>query len=121
MRHGLEIACGGGTLTVAELVALGELAERAGWDGVFLEDYLVHHAGDDPPTWDPWLVLAAIAGRTERVRLGTTVTALPRRRPAKLAREVLTLDHLSGAGPASRSESATPQIGAWPPSASPPT
>ncbi|MFD4210047.1 LLM class flavin-dependent oxidoreductase [Micromonospora tulbaghiae] len=96
MRHGLEIACGGGTLTVAELVALGELAERAGWDGVFLEDYLVHHAGDDPPTWDPWLVLAAIAGRTERVRLGTTVTALPRRRPAKLAREVLTLDHLSG-------------------------
>ncbi|MEU8370876.1 LLM class flavin-dependent oxidoreductase [Micromonospora tulbaghiae] len=96
MRHGLEIACGGGTLPVAELVALGELAERAGWDGVFLEDYLVHHAGDDPPTWDPWLVLAAIAGRTERVRLGTTVTALPRRRPAKLAREVLTLDHLSG-------------------------
>ncbi|MGV9766683.1 LLM class flavin-dependent oxidoreductase [Micromonospora tulbaghiae] len=96
MRHGLEIACGGGTLTVAELVALGELAERAGWDGVFLEDYLVHHAGDDPPTWDPWLVLAAIAGRTERVRLGTAVTALPRRRPAKLAREVLTLDHLSG-------------------------
>ncbi|MFF0102269.1 LLM class flavin-dependent oxidoreductase [Micromonospora sp. NPDC005257] len=96
MRHGLEIACGGGTLTVAELVALGELAERAGWDGVFLEDYLVHHAGDDPPTWDPWLVLAAVAGRTGRVRLGTTVTALPRRRPAKLAREVLTLDHLSG-------------------------
>ncbi|MFI5834136.1 LLM class flavin-dependent oxidoreductase [Micromonospora sp. NPDC051300] len=96
MRHGLEISCGGAAVTVADLVALGELAERAGWDGVFLEDYLVHHAGDDPPTWDPWLVLAAVAGRTERVRLGTTVTALPRRRPAKLAREVLTLDHLSG-------------------------
>ncbi|MDG4800871.1 LLM class flavin-dependent oxidoreductase [Micromonospora sp. WMMD980] len=94
MRHGLEIPCGGAS--VADLVALGELAERAGWDGVFLEDYLVHHAGDDPPTWDPWLVLAAVAGRTAHVRLGTTVTALPRRRPAKLAREVLTLDHLSG-------------------------
>ncbi|WP_405434445.1 LLM class flavin-dependent oxidoreductase [Micromonospora sp. NBC_00617] len=40
-------------------------------------------------------MLTAIAGRTDRVRLGTTVTALPRRRPAKLAREVLTLDHLS--------------------------
>ncbi|MGC4892823.1 LLM class flavin-dependent oxidoreductase [Micromonospora sp. DT31] len=96
MRHGLEIACGGGSVTVSDLVALGELAERSGWDGVFLEDYLIHHAGDDPPTWDPWLVLAAVAGRTGRVRLGTTVTALPRRRPAKLAREVLTLDHLSG-------------------------
>ncbi|MET7836746.1 LLM class flavin-dependent oxidoreductase [Micromonospora sediminicola] len=96
MRHGLEICCGGAAVTVAELVALGELAERSGWDGVFLEDYLVHHAGDEPPTWDPWLVLAVIAARTERVRLGTTVTALPRRRPAKLAREVLTLDHLSG-------------------------
>ncbi|MET7968553.1 LLM class flavin-dependent oxidoreductase [Micromonospora sp. NPDC005305] len=96
MRHGLEISCGGASVTVSDLVALGELAELAGWDGVFLEDYLIHHAGDDPPTWDPWLVLAAVAGRTDRVRLGTTVTALPRRRPAKLAREVLTLDHLSG-------------------------
>ncbi|MFG1674448.1 LLM class flavin-dependent oxidoreductase [Micromonospora sp. NPDC049282] len=96
MRHGLEISCGGASVTVADLVALGESAERSGWDGVFLEDYLIHHAGDDPPTWDPWLVLAAVAGRTERIRLGTTVTALPRRRPAKLAREVLTLDHLSG-------------------------
>ncbi|MFG3299517.1 LLM class flavin-dependent oxidoreductase [Micromonospora chersina] len=96
MRHGLEICCGGASVTVSDLVALGELAERAGWDGVFLEDYLIHHAGDDPPTWDPWLVLAAVAGRTDRIRLGTTVTALPRRRPAKLAREVLTLDHLSG-------------------------
>lgn len=96
MRHGLEICCGGASVTVADLVALGELAERAGWDGVFLEDYVIHHAGDDPPTWDPWLVLAAVAGRTDRIRLGTTVTALPRRRPAKLAREVLTLDHLSG-------------------------
>ncbi|MEU9829639.1 LLM class flavin-dependent oxidoreductase [Micromonospora chersina] len=96
MRHGLEICCGGASVTVSDLVALGELAERVGWDGMFLEDYLIHHSGDDPPTWDPWLVLAAVAGRTDRIRLGTTVTALPRRRPAKLAREVLTLDHLSG-------------------------
>ncbi|MET8307378.1 LLM class flavin-dependent oxidoreductase [Micromonospora sp. NPDC005173] len=95
MRHGLELPCGGASVTVSTLVELGELAERAGWDGVFLEDYLIHHAGDDPSTYDPWLVLTAIAGRTSRVRLGTAVTALPRRRPAKLAREVLTLDHLS--------------------------
>ncbi|MET7375608.1 LLM class flavin-dependent oxidoreductase [Micromonospora arida] len=95
MRHGLEISCGGAAVAVSTLVELGELAERADWDGVFLEDYLIHYSGDEPFTYDPWLVLAAIAGRTDRVRLGTTVTALPRRRPAKLAREVLTLDHLS--------------------------
>ncbi|MGW3603373.1 LLM class flavin-dependent oxidoreductase [Micromonospora sp. NPDC005161] len=95
MRHGLELPCGGASVTVSTLVELGELAESAGWDGVFLEDYLVHYSGDDPPTYDPWLVLTAIAVSTGRVRLGTTVTALPRRRPAKLAREVLTLDHLS--------------------------
>lgn len=96
MRHGLEICCGGPSVTASLLVELGVLAERAGWDGVFFEDYLIYYEGDDPPTYDPWLLLAAIAARTGRVRLGTTVTALPRRRPAKLAREALTLDQLSG-------------------------
>ncbi|MDG4810109.1 LLM class flavin-dependent oxidoreductase [Micromonospora sp. WMMD1120] len=95
MRHGLEISCGGASVAVSTLVELGKCAEQAGWDGVFLEDYLIHYSGDEPFTYDPWLVLAAMAGRTDRVRLGTTVTALPRRRPAKLGREVLTLDHLS--------------------------
>ncbi|MEH0825646.1 MULTISPECIES: LLM class flavin-dependent oxidoreductase [unclassified Micromonospora] len=94
MRHGLEIPCGGRGMSATLLVELGELAERSGWDAVFLEDYLIHHDGDDPPTFDPWLLLTAIAGRTGRIRLGTAVTGLPRRRPAKLAREVLTLDHL---------------------------
>src|SRR6266540_2438316 len=37
-----------------------------------------------------------MATATDRVRLGTCVTPLPRRRPWKLAREALTLDHLSG-------------------------
>lgn len=95
MRHGLEICCGGAAVTATLLVELGELAERAGWDGVFFEDYLIYYEGQNPPTFDPWLTLVAIAGRTDRIRLGTTVTGLPRRRPAKLAREVLTLDHLS--------------------------
>ncbi|WP_406044705.1 LLM class flavin-dependent oxidoreductase [Micromonospora sp. NBC_00898] len=70
-------------MTASLLVELGELAERAGWDGVFFEDYLIYYDGTDPPTYDPWLLLAAIAGRTGHVRLGTTVTSLPRRRPAR--------------------------------------
>lgn len=45
---------------------------------------------------DPWIALAAAACATERVRLGPMVTPLPRRRPWKLAREVASLDVLSG-------------------------
>lgn len=95
MRYGLELPnmCPGGD--VQAFVELAYWAEEAGWDGVFLEDYIVHHAAKDAPTFDPWVVLTAMALRTKRVRLGTTVTPLSRRRPWKLAREAVTLDHLS--------------------------
>jgi alkanesulfonate monooxygenase SsuD/methylene tetrahydromethanopterin reductase-like flavin-dependent oxidoreductase (luciferase family) len=47
------------------------------------------------PMYDPWVVMAAIAMRTERVRVGAMLTPLSRRRPWKVARETVTLDHLS--------------------------
>lgn len=79
-----------------DLVAVGVDAERSGWDGVFLWD----HVHGDPtfpvPVSDPWVVLGALAVRTERIRLGTTITPLARRRPQKVARETVTVDHLSG-------------------------
>lgn len=80
----------------AELVRLAVTAERAGWDGVFLWDHMhfVRDLGLDVA--DPWVTLGAIAKTTERVRLGTLVTPVPRRRPWKLAKELITLDHLSG-------------------------
>jgi alkanesulfonate monooxygenase SsuD/methylene tetrahydromethanopterin reductase-like flavin-dependent oxidoreductase (luciferase family) len=70
-------------------------AEEAGWHGFFVWDQLrweapVRHVAD------PWITLAAIATATERLRLGPMVTPLPRRRPAKVARETATLDGLSG-------------------------
>jgi len=46
-------------------------------------------------TYDPWVVMAAMAMRTERVTLGAIVTPPSRRRPWKLARETMTLDRLS--------------------------
>ncbi|GAA1906255.1 LLM class flavin-dependent oxidoreductase [Lapillicoccus jejuensis] len=95
MRYGLELPCGGDHLTVDLLLDLAVAAERSGWDGVFLEDYLVYYRGDDPPTFDPWVVLAAAAGRTTRVVLGTTVSGLLARDPVKLAREAVTLDALA--------------------------
>jgi alkanesulfonate monooxygenase SsuD/methylene tetrahydromethanopterin reductase-like flavin-dependent oxidoreductase (luciferase family) len=92
MRYGITFDNGDPRL-LAELAAL---AERAGWDGVFLEDYIVHHRASDAPTYDPWVALAAIAARTERIRIGTSVTPLSRRRPWKVAHEAVSLDHLSG-------------------------
>jgi alkanesulfonate monooxygenase SsuD/methylene tetrahydromethanopterin reductase-like flavin-dependent oxidoreductase (luciferase family) len=78
------------------LVDLGRRVERAGWDGVFLWDH-VHGSAQQPmPVADPWTVLGALAVQTERVRLGTSITPVARRRPHELARQVVTLDRLSG-------------------------
>ena len=70
-------------------------AEEAGWDGCFVWDQLVWR-GPVRQVADPWITLAAMAASTERLRLGPMVTVLPRRRPAKVARETATLDQLSG-------------------------
>ena len=75
------------------LAGLAQDAENAGWDGFFIWD---HIAGWDLPMVDPWVALAAIACGTYRIRIGTTVTPLPRRRPWKVTREAVSIDHLSG-------------------------
>jgi alkanesulfonate monooxygenase SsuD/methylene tetrahydromethanopterin reductase-like flavin-dependent oxidoreductase (luciferase family) len=81
----------------AGLIELGVAAERAGFDGFFLWDHIVFsNTGDGPPIADPWLVLAVVASRTSRIKLGTMITPVPRRRPWQLARETTTLDRLSG-------------------------
>lgn len=79
----------------ARLVALAQDAEAAGWDGFFVWDHLVRRPPWEPIV-DPWIVLGAVAQATERLRIGPVVTPLPRRRPAKVARETATLDRLSG-------------------------
>jgi alkanesulfonate monooxygenase SsuD/methylene tetrahydromethanopterin reductase-like flavin-dependent oxidoreductase (luciferase family) len=64
-----------------------KLAEDSGWDGFFTWE----------PVWgvDAWIALTAAAMRTERIRLGTMLTPLPRRKPWDLAGQVATLDNLS--------------------------
>lgn len=77
------------------LVRLAREAEAAGWDGFFIWDVIRGETAEPKPTADPWITLAAIAQATERIRFGLLVTPIPRRRPWKLAREAVTLDHLS--------------------------
>lgn len=75
---------------------LARATEDAGWDGFFVWDHI--NAGFEPgtPMADPWVLLTTIALATERIRIGTMVTPLARRRPWKLARETVTIDHLCG-------------------------
>lgn len=94
MKYGVVLPLAGIDGTIEKLVEYAHSAEETGWDGVFLEDYIVYW-GASGVTYDPWLALTAIALRTQRVKLGFTVTPLPSRLPWKLAREAITLDHLS--------------------------
>jgi hypothetical protein len=77
------------------LIGLALDAEQAGWDGFFVWDHLLLYRHSDIPFVDAWIALAAIAARTVRIRIGPMITPLARRRPWKLAREVVSLDHLS--------------------------
>jgi alkanesulfonate monooxygenase SsuD/methylene tetrahydromethanopterin reductase-like flavin-dependent oxidoreductase (luciferase family) len=70
-------------------------AEEAGWHGAFVWDN-VRCREPVVDVADPWITLAAMATATERIRLGPMVTPLARRRPAKVGRETVTLDRLSG-------------------------
>jgi alkanesulfonate monooxygenase SsuD/methylene tetrahydromethanopterin reductase-like flavin-dependent oxidoreductase (luciferase family) len=92
VRYGISIPNMG---DVDLLVRMGVEADRAGWDGFFLWDHMRLMREIPVPLFDPWVTLGAIAARTERVRIGTMITPLARRRPWKLARETVTLDHLS--------------------------
>ena len=89
-----------GPFSDPHLVAqLAQEAEEAGWHGFFLWDHLNYKLEGSPEPMaiaDPWIHLAAMALRTTSIKLGPMVTPLPRRRPWKLARETVTLDHLCG-------------------------
>jgi alkanesulfonate monooxygenase SsuD/methylene tetrahydromethanopterin reductase-like flavin-dependent oxidoreductase (luciferase family) len=96
VEYGLSLPTGGACGDPAFLVELAERAEGAGWDGVFLEDYVCYGGDAATPTCNTWIALAAMAVRTERIRLGTEVTPLTRRRPWNVAREAVGVDQLSG-------------------------
>ena len=95
-----ELRCAVGVPNVGPFgdpVLLAELAvaaEEHGWDGFFVWDHLLYR----DPEWDvadPVVVIAAVAARTARIRIGILVNVLARRRVGKVARESVTLDVLS--------------------------
>lgn len=97
MKYGINIPNFGWFGDIDTLVDIAIEAEEAGWDGFFLWDHMLVFKQEDMvlPFVDPWIALAAIACNTKKMILGPLITPLPRRRPWKVAREALTLDHLS--------------------------
>jgi F420-dependent oxidoreductase-like protein len=84
--------------TYAQILALAQASEEAGFDAFFRSDhYLGIDAGDATyqPT-DSWTTLAGLAVQTRRVALGTLVTAATYRLPGQLAVEVATVNQMSG-------------------------
>ncbi|GAA2723159.1 LLM class flavin-dependent oxidoreductase [Cellulomonas aerilata] len=96
MRYAVSMPNFGVGLDAAAVGDAAATAEAAGWDGFFLWDHTLAFPPGPVDLVDPWIALTVAATRTRRLRLGTLVTPLPRRRPVDLARQVVTLDHLSG-------------------------
>ncbi len=86
-----------GDFADAEVVAnLAATVEASGWDALFVWDHILYDRRAQLRIGDPWMLLTAAALATTRLKLGPMVTPVPRRRPQQLARQVSTLDNLSG-------------------------
>jgi alkanesulfonate monooxygenase SsuD/methylene tetrahydromethanopterin reductase-like flavin-dependent oxidoreductase (luciferase family) len=94
MKFGISLPAFGAYGDPRYLADMARVAEDAGWDGFFLWDHIIFDPSFNPMA-DPWVALAAIAMNTSRIRIGTMITPVPRRRPWKLARETVSVDRLS--------------------------
>src|SRR5881296_1966994 len=86
-------------LTIADAESLTTRAEQLGLDGVFVPDHILakpattqHYGGHWP---DPFSLLAYLAGRTQRLRLGASVIVLPYRSALVAAKAAATVDQAS--------------------------
>jgi probable F420-dependent oxidoreductase len=112
MKFGVAFANIGPMTYPEGAVAIAQAAEAGGFDSVWTVEHVVVSAGyqsqypysptgrmpgpDDSDIPDPLIWLAYIAGATTTLRLATGILILPQRNPIVLAKEVATLDRLSG-------------------------
>jgi alkanesulfonate monooxygenase SsuD/methylene tetrahydromethanopterin reductase-like flavin-dependent oxidoreductase (luciferase family) len=84
-------------VTWEQWLALAQASEQAGLEALFRSDhYLSILRGGEAGSLDAWAMLAALAARTERIRLGTLVSPVTFRHASVLAKSVVTADHVSG-------------------------
>jgi alkanesulfonate monooxygenase SsuD/methylene tetrahydromethanopterin reductase-like flavin-dependent oxidoreductase (luciferase family) len=95
MRFGLDVAQQ--RLPWSEVVARAQLADGAGFDGIWGFDHFVPMYGSGPgECFEGNTTLAALSGVTSTVRLGLLVTGQTYRHPSVFAAEAITIDHASG-------------------------
>ena len=80
----------------SEWSALARAVESAGLHGLFRSDHYTSFHGDPGAALDAWATISALAATTDRIRLGTLVSAATFRHPSELARVAVTADHISG-------------------------
>jgi F420-dependent oxidoreductase-like protein len=84
-------------LSYADLLRTVRHAEAEGFEAFFRSDHYGSFPGAaDHPTTDAWTTLAGVARETSRIRLGTLVSPVTFRHPGALAKQVVTLDEMSG-------------------------
>ncbi len=114
VKFGIMFANTGAGAEAAGAVALAKAAEDAGFESIWAIEHVLVPQGyesqypydasgrmmgsdaEDIPMPDPLIWLSYIAAVTTRIQLATGVMILPQRNPAILAKEVATLDQLSG-------------------------
>lgn len=86
----------GERLNFQMLLRHAKLAERLGYDSIWVWDHIVLGTRKVFPIYYSLITLAGVAAVTRKVRIGTSVLILPIRNPVLLAKEVSTLDNVSG-------------------------
>ncbi|MEU9963765.1 LLM class flavin-dependent oxidoreductase [Streptomyces malaysiensis] len=83
-----------------ELTARWRAFEEQGFDSLWAGDHVWSSIDDSGvtsrPRFDAWQLAAGMVAATERITVGTLVSAFPLRNPAVLAKQTITLDHMSG-------------------------
>ena len=113
MKFGLRYCNTGAYVDPAKAVALAQAGEEAGFESIWTVEHTVVPGGygstypyaaggkmaggnDAVPLPDPLIWMAYVAAATKRVKLATGIMILPQHNPVVVAKQVATLDHMSG-------------------------